>query len=76
VVSWSFVRNPEASDDPPSRVVFEIEELGDTSRLTLTHEGFDEETWTYRSVGEGWPKILSGMKSMLETGEPLSVARD
>jgi hypothetical protein len=62
-------------DDPPSRVTWEIEPLGDTCKLTLLHDDFPSETRTFRSVGPGWPAILSSLKSLLETGEPLSVAR-
>src|SRR5215208_951001 len=75
VYSWSFRRNPDMRDDPPSRVTWEIEPLGDTCKLTLLHDDFPSETRTFRSVGPGWPAILSSLKSLLETGEPLSVAR-
>jgi hypothetical protein len=41
-------------------------------RLSITHDGFTEgELNTYRKVGGGWPYILSNLKSLLETGEPL-----
>lgn len=74
VLSWSFTEG-EGADDPPSRVTFAIEELGPSVRLTVSHEGFEEETWTFRSVREGWPAVLSSLKSLIETGEPLEVAR-
>jgi uncharacterized protein YndB with AHSA1/START domain/DNA-binding transcriptional ArsR family regulator len=60
-------------DDPPSRVTWEITPMGDTCRLSLTHDGFASETRTYAEVGGGWSLILSSLKSLLETGEPLRV---
>lgn len=69
-MTWQF-RREEGSEDPPSRVTWEIEPAGDLCKLTLIHDGFDSETRTYREVGEGWPKILSSMKSLIETGKPL-----
>jgi uncharacterized protein YndB with AHSA1/START domain len=59
------------NDDKPSRAKFEIEETGDSVRLTVTHDGFEEKTETYNMVVEGWPLILSGLKTYLETGNTL-----
>jgi uncharacterized protein YndB with AHSA1/START domain len=75
VMTWSFRRNPQLRDDPPSRVTWEIEPFDETCLLTLIHDDFPTETRTFRSVGSGWPMVLSSLKSLLETGEPLSVAR-
>ena len=53
-----------------SRVTWEIEAVGDSCRLTVTHdqlrEGANEELYG------GWPMILSGLKTLLETGELLT----
>src|SRR5262249_25623594 len=38
VTTWSFRRQPELREDPPSRVTWEIEPLGETCKLTLTHD--------------------------------------
>ena len=59
------------NNDKPSRVTFEIEEAGSSVKLTLTHDGFEEKTETFNSVVEGWPFILSGLKTFLETGNTL-----
>jgi uncharacterized protein YndB with AHSA1/START domain len=59
-------------DDAPSRVTWEIEPWGKTGTvLTLVHDDFDGETDTYKSVDGGWPAILSGLKTWLETGKEL-----
>jgi len=74
VTTWSFRRSPQLRDDPPSRVTWEIEPLGDTCKLTLVHDEFPRETDTFRSVASGWPRVLSSLKSLLETGEGLGVS--
>lgn len=58
-------------NDKPSRVTWEIEQMGETCKLTLIHDGFDSENATYNSVRTGWFPIFSGLKTLLETGEPL-----
>ena len=76
VTTWSFRRSPDLRDDPPSRVTWEIEAMGDqTCRLTLIHDDFPSETRTFRSVKSGWPLVLSSLKSLLETGVPLTLSR-
>lgn len=74
VTTWHFSRMPQAADESPSRVTWEIEpETADVCRLTLIHDDFDGETYTYESVGGGWPKVLDSLKSLLETGRGLDV---
>ena len=57
--------------EPPTRVTYIIDEVDTGVKLTLIHNGFKSESETYHSVGEGWPIILSGLKSFLETGSGL-----
>lgn len=75
VTTWSFRRNPELRDDPPSRVSWEIEAIGDACKLTVVHDEFPGETRTFRSVGSGWPLVLSSLKSLLETGQGLAASQ-
>lgn len=72
-ISWAFRYSPDVAGDPPSRVTFEIEPVGDSCKLTVTHDEFATETATFKAVGGGWPGILSSLKSLLETGEPLNL---
>jgi uncharacterized protein YndB with AHSA1/START domain/DNA-binding transcriptional ArsR family regulator len=65
---------PEVSDEP-TRVTYELEPVGDAIRLTMTHEGFDGETETYRMVRGGWAPIFDGLKTLLETGTALHLPR-
>ena len=66
VALWS----DEVKSEGTSRVTWEIEPVGDSCRLTVTHdqmrEGVNPEIWG------GWPQILSGLKTLLETGEELT----
>ena len=71
VTSFSALWSPELAADPPSRITYEIEPMGATCKLTMIHDGFETETATYREVAGGWSFILSGLKTLLETGEPL-----
>ena len=62
---------PGMENDAPSKTTFEIEQQGECCRLTLIHE-FESENATYANTGNGWPGILSGLKTLLETGQPLN----
>ncbi|MFN8526130.1 MAG: SRPBCC domain-containing protein [Chloroflexota bacterium] len=63
----------DGGGDAPSRVSFSIDQMGDVCKLTLTHDQFEGETETYKSVRSGWNPILSGLKTLLETGAPLEI---
>jgi uncharacterized protein YndB with AHSA1/START domain/predicted transcriptional regulator len=66
IAKWS----DEVESEGTSRVTWEIEPVGDSCRLTVTHdqlrEGANEQLYG------GWPQILSGLKTLLETGETLT----
>jgi uncharacterized protein YndB with AHSA1/START domain/DNA-binding transcriptional ArsR family regulator len=73
VVTFEMTHNPAAKEDPPSRVTWQIEPQKDgLCKLTVTHDDFAGETATYQAVGGGWPFIISGLKTLLETGKPLA----
>jgi uncharacterized protein YndB with AHSA1/START domain/DNA-binding transcriptional ArsR family regulator len=59
-----------------SKVTFDIEPLGRMVRLTVVHGGFDQGSTVREMVGEGWPELLSGLKTLLETGETLPARPD
>ena len=62
----------EVTPDAPSRLTWEIEEVAPgVSKVTTIHDEFASRTATYESVKGGMTFILSGLKSVLETGEPL-----
>jgi uncharacterized protein YndB with AHSA1/START domain/DNA-binding transcriptional ArsR family regulator len=60
-------------DEPPSRVTYEIEAAGPgVQKLTLVHETEPGSSTQIADVAAGWPFILAGLKTLLETGEPMS----
>jgi DNA-binding transcriptional ArsR family regulator/uncharacterized protein YndB with AHSA1/START domain len=60
--------------EPRSKVTFDIEPLGDYVRLTVVHDGFEPGSLVLSGISEGWPLLLSSLKSLLETGEVLPVS--
>ncbi|MEO5916401.1 MAG: SRPBCC family protein [Luteolibacter sp.] len=56
------------ADESPSTVRFNIEALGEEVQLTITHEDFPEVSAVRDRVSGGWPGIIAGIKSLLETG--------
>jgi uncharacterized protein YndB with AHSA1/START domain len=73
VHTFTMTYDPEMAAEKPSRVSWVIEQHGETCQLTLIHDEFDGETKTYREVEHGWAGILSGLKTLLETGQPLHI---
>lgn len=77
VYSWA---SPRFYGDPDqtSRVTFDIAEDNGLVRLTVTHDELVAGSSMAKSISGGWPQVLSGLKSLLETGEPLPdiMARD
>lgn len=70
---WSDERLAELRKEPVSKVTFEIEATADdVVMLTLTHDDFVPDSEMKRGVEGGWPAILSELKSLLETGAPLT----
>ncbi len=69
-LTWAFPAD-EARAEKHSRVTFEIEPIGDVVRLTVTHDRLEPGSEMLRGITEGWPKVLSSLKSLLEVGRPL-----
>ncbi len=67
--TWRFLRNPAAADDPVSRVTFKLEGVRAGTRLTVTHDRLAEGSTTATLVTFGWPHVIAGLKTLLETGE-------
>jgi uncharacterized protein YndB with AHSA1/START domain/DNA-binding transcriptional ArsR family regulator len=71
VTTFSAVWDPATAGDRPSRITYEIEPQGPLTKLTMIHDDFDGETATYKAVAGGWSYVLSGLKTLLETGKPM-----
>lgn len=73
--TWNFVGD-ETSREQPTHVTFELKPMDSTVKLTLKHEYLsstdlvDKED-TFAGFNNGWPAILSNLKTLLETGKTL-----
>jgi len=65
----------ESRAEGHSHVSMEIEPLGSAVKLTLVHDRFPADSRVLTGISGGWPKILSGLKTLLETGAPLSIGK-
>jgi uncharacterized protein YndB with AHSA1/START domain len=68
VIRWQHQSDPELKAEGPSLCTMEIEPAGQAVKLTITHTIEHEPSTLIAKVSGGWPKILSNLKSLLETG--------
>jgi uncharacterized protein YndB with AHSA1/START domain len=58
--------------EPRSTVTFDIEDVGrGVVKLTVVHDGFEPGSAVLEGISEGWPAVLSSLKTLLETGSTL-----
>lgn len=69
VITWA---DPDDLKDQ-SRVTFEIEPLKGMVCLTVTHDEFKATSTMAGKVSKGWTRVISSLKSFLETGKGLDV---
>jgi len=74
-LKWRNEFKPELKAEGFSRCVMEIEPAGDACKLTITHSIERDDAKFIEAVSGGWPKVLSGLKTLLETGATLSATR-
>jgi uncharacterized protein YndB with AHSA1/START domain len=70
VQSFRALWGEDVKSEGTSRVTWEIEPIGDSCRLTVTHDQLREDA--NNQLYGGWPMLLSGLKTLLETGEILT----
>jgi DNA-binding transcriptional ArsR family regulator/uncharacterized protein YndB with AHSA1/START domain len=70
VQSFNALWGEQVRSEGTSRVTWEIEQVEDSCRLTVTHDQLAE--GANDKLFGGWPMILSGLKTLLETGEALT----
>jgi uncharacterized protein YndB with AHSA1/START domain len=71
VLKWRNEFRPELKAEGYSRCVYDLEEGGGMMRLTITHSIEKDNAKLIEAVAGGWPRILSSLKSLLETGTPM-----
>jgi uncharacterized protein YndB with AHSA1/START domain len=67
VLSWVSPENL-GNKTEHSRVTFEIETMGPVVRLNVIHDELKAGSEMAKGISKGWPMVLSGLKSFLETG--------
>jgi uncharacterized protein YndB with AHSA1/START domain len=70
VQSFNALWSDDVKSEGTSRVTWEIEQIQDSCRLTVTHDQLREDA--NNELYGGWPMVLSGLKTLLETGETLT----
>ncbi len=68
VIRWQHQKTPELKAEGDSRCTMQLEPSGPAVKLTITHSIEREPSKLISAVSGGWPKILSNLKSLLETG--------
>ena len=70
VLTWT---DPDDPKDHPSQVTYEIEQVEDMVSLTVTHSEIKAGSERAKNVSWGWPRVLSSLKTFLETGKGLNI---
>lgn len=74
--TWRFTgAESPARNDPPSRVTFHLEAIGVGTRLTVIHDQLEAGSQTATMVSFGWPHVLAGLKTLLETGRAIDFTK-
>jgi uncharacterized protein YndB with AHSA1/START domain len=68
VIRWQHQNKPELNAEGESRCTIELEPIGPAVKLSITHTIEREPSKLIAAVSGGWPKIISNLKSLLETG--------
>lgn len=71
---WTDDQFAELVKEKISKVTFEIEPVGSAVKLTVTHDDFEPDSEMLKGVSQGWPSILSNLKTLLETDTTLQLA--
>lgn len=76
VLTWRNHLKAELNEEGDSRLTYELETQGENVKLTVVHVMNRPESKFIEAVSNGWPMILSSLKSLLETGESLEGTRE
>jgi uncharacterized protein YndB with AHSA1/START domain len=79
VYTWNQADKPEIAQkrNGPSRVTYEITPMGANVKFRIVHENLlpedvEKDPSQFRGINNGWPAVISSLKSLLETGEAIS----
>jgi uncharacterized protein YndB with AHSA1/START domain len=68
VIRWQHQTRPELKAEGASLCTMELEAIGPAVKLSITHTIERDQSRLIEAVSGGWPKIISNLKSLLETG--------
>ncbi len=71
VIRWQHQKRPELNAEGPSLCTIELEPSGSAVKLSIVHTIEREPSKLIEAVSGGWPKVISNLKSLLETGAPV-----
>jgi uncharacterized protein YndB with AHSA1/START domain len=71
VYTWIVMYDESLTAEGPSRVTMELEESDGVTKLSVVHDEFPAGSRVYDNVAGGWMYVLSGLKTLVETGSPL-----
>lgn len=75
VLSWKNEFKEELKPEGHSRLTYQLDPEGESVKLTVIHEMDQPKSKLIDAVSQGWPHILSSLKTLLETGESLVETR-
>lgn len=67
VIRWQHQNKPELKAEGESQCIMELEPSGTAVKLSITHTIEREDSKFIEAVSVGWPKVISNLKSLLET---------
>lgn len=70
VITWGLPSDPQ-DESRHSRVTFDVQPVGPDAKLTVTHSDLEAGSSMQRGITQGWPAVLSNLKTLLETGRTL-----
>jgi len=71
VLTWQHHLFPELTAEGFSRMTYDLESMGSSVKLTVTHTIEKKDSKLVKAVSNGWPNIFASLKSLLETGQSL-----
>jgi uncharacterized protein YndB with AHSA1/START domain len=73
LLAWRHQLLPDLRAEGTTQALLQLEQIGDCVKLTITHKIGRENSKLIAGFADGWPPLLSSLKSLLETGEPLAM---
>jgi uncharacterized protein YndB with AHSA1/START domain len=72
-LSYTWHLSDATAESDKSRVTFELETIKDMVKLTVTHDKLETGSVMAEQISQGWPLVLSNLKTFLETGEAFDI---